>query len=287
MFITTSLRGRFSGRSNLIFKSISLVLVCAFLASDISWAAPSDYNHPQQSTLAPELRLKPFSIKHGLDFNNVFAASYMAAELRKLFLAGTARPGQIISLNKRRFPNGEVEINPDMEEGTLSSGNKWALAEFNFKNESKRIKVLLLKDYTDLTPQDLDELTKFKIKNDIDIAHLSCPGLEGVWFINPDKAAEEPQKSNDAASAIDELSAILEKLDDPKLDPANLPKIEQRILALLASVNPELKATIDLRRSRVRSNTITEESRLIGRPNVKQRKMIMSLYEIRLFLGIS
>ncbi|MFA5143847.1 MAG: hypothetical protein WC522_06760 [Candidatus Omnitrophota bacterium] len=166
--------------------------MCTFLVNDLAWAQPSSgYTSSNTTTLAAQLRSKPFFDKWGMDFRTGFTASYAAVELRNLFIAGDVREGQIARLNKTCFPAGEVEIGASIEKGSLTSGKKWAIATFNFKKEGKQVKALLLRDYADFTPQDLEELRNFEIKTDADIAHLSCPGLEGVWFVNPDKTQTE------------------------------------------------------------------------------------------------
>jgi len=102
------------------------------------------------------------------------------------------RQGHINRLNEnlRNSLYGEaIEIDAKaIENGKLSSGQKFAIAVFNFKKEGQKIRVLFLRNYTgraSLNDQDLDELNGFGIKNDIDIGYLDYPGLEGVWLVNP------------------------------------------------------------------------------------------------------
>jgi len=181
----------YKNRYSILFKTITAILVCLFSVNDLSWAAPS-YNPSAQTTLAAQLRTKPFFDKWGIDFRGGWAASCAAVELRNLFVKGDlflgneVRGGQIARLNNKDYLKGNIEISTNIEKGSLSSGKKWALATFNFKKEGKQIQVLLLGDYKDLTKDDRKELTRFKIKNDRDIEHLSFPGLKGVWFVNPD-----------------------------------------------------------------------------------------------------
>ena len=175
-------------RYSTLFKAITLVLVCLFVINDIAWAQNSSgySSSSSSSTLATQSRLKPFFEKYGLDFQNIATVSYVAGELRKMVVSSDIREGNIVRLNNRYFPKGEIEIDSKIETGSLTSGKRYACVTFDFKKEGKQIKALLLKDYTPLTPQDLEELKKFKINNTTDIGHLSCPGLEGVWFINPE-----------------------------------------------------------------------------------------------------
>ncbi len=173
-------------RYSVLSKAIAVALVCLFLVNDIAWSNPIDHSS-SNATLAAQSRLKPFFEKYGLDFQNIFAVSCAAGELRKIIMAGDIRPGHIVKLNKYlkdKLHNYEVEIDRAIETGKLSSEKEYACVVFDFKKEKKQIKVLLLKDYANLTARDWEELKKFGIKNDIGINHLNYPGIEGTWLIN-------------------------------------------------------------------------------------------------------
>ncbi len=180
-------------RYSVLVKAIALAVACLFIINDIVWAQDFSVSS-SKSTLAPQLRLKPFFDKYGI--RDGFSMNYAVAELRNLFTSGglfigeNVREGNIKRLNIRHFPKGKIEIGTNLEKGSLSSGREWAIATFKFNEEKKQLKVLLLKDYANFSPKDLEELRKFGIKNATDIEHLSCPGLEGVWIINP-AATEE------------------------------------------------------------------------------------------------
>lgn len=215
-----------TSKYRVLYKAIALAMVCLFLINDIAWAQPADYFTSKNSTLAPELRFKPFSKVHGLDFRNTLTAAYTAREIRDQAVDGNFREGPVIAFNKKRFPNGEIKIHQKIETGSLRSGKKYALAVFEFTEEKKQIQVLFLKDYANLTVGDREELKKFGIKNDADISHLSCPGLEGVWFINPaaGPAAEQARSNvsrNDASptssSGVVRDTNVLVLDDDPAL----------------------------------------------------------------------
>jgi len=182
----------YKNRYSVLFKAIVIVLVCLFIVNDIAWTRPANQSF-SISTLAVQSRLNPFFEKYGLNFRKIVTVSYVASELRKMAMAGDIRESHIVRLNRKYFPSGEIEISSkEIEKGNLSSEKKYVCVIFYFKNEKKRIRALLLEDYAGFTPQDIEELKKFKIKNDADIDHLTCPGLEGVWFINPDATSTVP-----------------------------------------------------------------------------------------------
>jgi len=177
---------------SILFKTIVIIVVCLFLVNDIVWANPSRLSDSSQNaTLAPELRLNPFFDKHLPNFQDRMALIYATGELRNLVRSGEVREGHIVRLNnelRERLQSEAVEIDGVVKAGSLTSGKQYTIAVFNFKEDGKKIEVLVFKDYTnssDLTAKDREELKGFGIKTDIDIGHLDCPGLEGVWFINP------------------------------------------------------------------------------------------------------
>lgn len=170
---------------SILFKSISIVLVCLFAVSDIAWAQPSSFS-ASNSNLAPELRFKTFSENHDLEFHNVVNAAYAAVELRNLFKERPIRESDIVRLNGKYFHSGDVKIDTNIrQEGLkLASGRRYAIITVKFAKD-KKVDILLLEDYTNLTTQDLDELKRFKIKNDDDLRYFASPVFDGVWFVNP------------------------------------------------------------------------------------------------------
>ncbi|MFH0764696.1 MAG: histidine decarboxylase [Candidatus Omnitrophota bacterium] len=185
-------------RYSILFKAIAIALLWAFPVNDITWADSFRLLNPSQNaTLAPELRLKPFLDKHLSNFQDRTTLMYAIGELRNLVRAGEVREGHVARLNnelRKRLQGEAVEIDRTVENGSLTSGKRYTLAVFDFKKEDIKIGVLFLMDYTDsagFTVEDREELKRFGIKNGADIGHLDCPGLEGVWFINPATPAED------------------------------------------------------------------------------------------------
>lgn len=177
-------------RHSLFHKAIAVVVVCLFLVNDLAFAA-------QSSTLAPELRLKPFIAKHLGEFKDVVAISEIACGLRNLIRERKVREGDVARLNNK-LQKHEVSIEDFIDNGgVLPSGKKYALATFNFKKDGKKIQALFFKDNfpsSDLTADDRRELVKFGIKTDKDSSHLDFPGLEGVWFVNPGEKGLTPTR---------------------------------------------------------------------------------------------
>jgi len=176
----------FKSKHSICFRTIALILVCLFLVNDLSWAAPS-YNSSFQTTLAPELRLKPFFEKHGLDFKNIFSVYLVAAELRNLATAKEVRDSRIVKLN-RIFQNGEIEIEKDVGKDKFietyyleCTGRKCRYAILNFKKDNAKIKILFPENPSTLDEKELIELG---IKTEKDREYFSRGGLEGVWFKN-------------------------------------------------------------------------------------------------------
>jgi hypothetical protein len=167
-------------RNSISFKAIAITLVCLFAANNISWAESACYNSAKTSTLAVNSRLKPFSEKHGLDFQNTVTATYIAKELKGLVKANELRDSHIARFNKQ-FPNGDVEIEREIKTGIFRSTKKeYKYAVFHFRRERPEtvIHALFVDDLTDA------ERAELGIKDD-EKGHLDQPGLEGVWFINP------------------------------------------------------------------------------------------------------
>jgi len=110
----------YNNKHSILFKAVAIAIVCAFLANDISWAQPSGYNTPQQSTLAVQSRFKPFFVnnKIDLDFQTLVAVTCAAGELRKLLIEQrlsdqTTITREINRLN-RLFHNNVVRIDTEI-----------------------------------------------------------------------------------------------------------------------------------------------------------------------------
>ena len=180
-------------RYTLLFRAIALVMACLFLANDIAWTDPSAFSRSTQTaTLAPESRLNPFITRHLPAFQDRVALICAVGKLKKLVNDVEVRESHISRLNKElraSLRNEAIEIRMPEQLHKLPSGIRYALVEFNFKNHGQKIQALFIKNYTEssaLTAEDLTELEeRFGIKNATDIGHLDCPGLEGVWFVNP------------------------------------------------------------------------------------------------------
>jgi hypothetical protein len=104
-----------------------LVVVCLFLANDIAWALPDGYSKSLQtssSTLAAELRTKPFFDEHLPGFRNQWELLSVIGRLKKMFDAGPVRSSHIVSLNdelKNKLRGEAVEIGENIEFDKLPS----------------------------------------------------------------------------------------------------------------------------------------------------------------------
>jgi len=171
-------------RQRLWFKAIAIGVVCLLTLNSISWAMP-------KHTLAAQSRFNLFSTNNGLGLQNNATILYAVNGLKELISSDTLSQGSIARLNKSvgtKFHDTNIAIGTDFEEGELRSKGKreYKLFTFGFQKENIEIETLFLPDHTNLTPEEKDELKeRFKVKNDTDRAYLDCPGLEGVWFVNP------------------------------------------------------------------------------------------------------
>ncbi|MDO8535525.1 MAG: GNAT family N-acetyltransferase [Candidatus Omnitrophota bacterium] len=129
-------------------------------------------------------------MQNGLDFRSSLSVALAAIELRKLLIdSGTPDEIEIrrkINSLNRFFPNGKVKIEEEIYDGEFEGSNglggrRYKYIVFKFAKEGKAFNVLFLKDPADLSAAELKELEI----NDKEKHRLDCPGLEGVWFVNP------------------------------------------------------------------------------------------------------
>ncbi|MDO8525206.1 MAG: hypothetical protein Q7S07_01805, partial [Candidatus Omnitrophota bacterium] len=199
-----SLRGAAKPRrSNLIFKSIAALIACAFLINDLAFAADI-YNKtsPDQSTLAPYLRLKPFFTANDLDFKNIFALYCAADSLKKIAFNKEATDGDVARLNKSllQSSNGEIGIVKDTGKdnfieteyiGNTEKRCRYAVIEFKKAKGRPRIKVQFTDDPDKLNE---DELRGLGVTEPADKEHFRGPYLNGIWFaaLKPDDSGVSP-----------------------------------------------------------------------------------------------
>ncbi|NQT22929.1 MAG: NAD(P)-dependent oxidoreductase [Candidatus Omnitrophica bacterium] len=185
-----------------ILRVVSIGVVCLFVVNSFVWANPPQVD-PTRTSLGPESRLRPFFEKHGLDFRNISTVIYAARRLRDLIINERAEDvairREINRLNKI-LPDGAIRIEERIKTGALQKDNgedvrNYPYAVFCFKDPSgneKVINALFFSDHSQLTDYELRQLRI----TDVEKHYLDCPGLEGVWFVNP--AAEAP--TNNPAS---------------------------------------------------------------------------------------
>jgi len=155
-------------RSNLVFKSIALVLACLFFVNDLVWAIP-DYsraNPSNKTTLAAESRfnrITPFFDKHEPNFRNMAGFVDAAITLKRLIIdaplvndLNVARA--INKLNATTFKDGAVRIEK-MEDRELA-GNKYKCVVFNFDGGRRTVDAFFLKGYSKLHPEKQAALRK-------------------------------------------------------------------------------------------------------------------------------
>ncbi|MDD5439244.1 MAG: DnaJ domain-containing protein [Candidatus Omnitrophica bacterium] len=164
-------------RNSGISKTICLLLSAFLVIGDISWAAVSDHTGPGQTTLAPELRLKPFCQATGLDFNTMFCAYCAACALRDILKARPVRGGDIARLNAR-FPADRLEILVDPG-CVYDSQKKYYYAVFNFKETGLKVMAIFPENYDDLDDR---QLAALGIRNPEDKDFFLYHEPRGVWF---------------------------------------------------------------------------------------------------------
>ena len=77
-----------NNRYKIWVKIIAIVIVCLFLVNDIIWADPKSFVSARSDTLAVESRFKPFSEKHGLNFQNTVKVALIATKLKGFVASG-------------------------------------------------------------------------------------------------------------------------------------------------------------------------------------------------------
>lgn len=216
----------YRNRHSIWCKAIVIGVVCLFLVNSISYAEPLTCK-ASKTTLAAESRLSLFFEKHGLDFRNIYTVISAARRLRKLIIdkhvEDVAIRREINRLN-RIFPDRAVSIKEQIKTGTLQrdDGKKmreYTYAVFHFKEcsgDEKVINVLFFTDHSQLTDYELRQLRI----TDAEKHHLDCPGLEGVWFINPAatqaKFTRETGQENKAPISIPQFLAMVDIAELPR-----------------------------------------------------------------------
>lgn len=165
-------------------RFISAVLACLFLLNDFSWALPASNQAVQKSTLAPELRLKPFYDRHKMDFNSAYSLYSAALNLKKIIDKGEVRDVDVERL-RRKLGARTIELVKDegkdefIASEELSTGRRCQYAVFHIKKENVKIKTI----FPD-SPENLNDTEKIElgIKTEKDIDYFEMPGLRGVWF---------------------------------------------------------------------------------------------------------
>ncbi|MDP8299139.1 MAG: class I SAM-dependent methyltransferase [Candidatus Tantalella remota] len=167
-----------------MIKAISTLVVCLFIVNQACWGdtcSSAIALVQDMSTLAPELRLKPISEKHGLAFENVAKMYLAAGRIRKLIDADVEiRASHIVKLNQL-FKSGNVKIKKEIGTRKFSTGKIYKYAVFHFEEKNKTIEARFFEDHEKLTD---DELKELGIKTAEDKRYFFSPGLEGVWFSN-------------------------------------------------------------------------------------------------------
>ena len=201
----------YKSRYSVLFKAIAIVLVCLFAVNDDAWAQPTASYSPSNSTLAAQSsfnRITPFFKKNGLDFKNRAGLIYAVGRLNGLFTDQNFNNVEIRrainKLNSQIFRDGTVRIDETIQDRKLI-GKEYKCVTFNFVKDEKIVEVLFLKDYDKLPTEKQAELRKELRIKDEEKHHLDCPGLEGVWFINParqDSADKDGIPQNDTSPQI-------------------------------------------------------------------------------------
>jgi GNAT superfamily N-acetyltransferase len=178
-------------KSNILLKAAVLMVACVFFIDTVAYAAPSYSN---ATNLAAGSRFKPFSERHGLDFQGFAMAALAAGELRDKINAGILRKRHILDLNKGLTKIG-VSIDAEIGERELKTSkgsrpNKYKYVTFNFGEDKKRIEARFIKDYESLTEDELKELGIRTHEDEGYFISSPLPNLEGVWFVDADAEAK-------------------------------------------------------------------------------------------------
>jgi hypothetical protein len=206
----------YTNKRRFIVRLIALVTASSFFLSIFT---------QDVLALAPELRLKPFSEKHGLEFRQMSKVMGAAGELRDLVFAGNDWPGNVVRLNKAWFPDGDVRIVLDNEARLLSTGTRYRAATFHFPKTGRVMGTVMVKGYERLTKAELAELG-VKIPDDnkyFDSADY--PALKGVWFVEiGDSALSSGDRHNQNRALSPKLAEQSAKNDS---DPISAHSIEK------------------------------------------------------------
>jgi len=162
-----------------IIKAISVVAVCLFIVNQACWGDTCSSAVAlvrDTSTLAPELRFKPFSEKHGLAFENVAKMYLAAGRIKNLIDADVEiRASHIVKLN-RLFKNGSVKIERGKGTRKLSTGKNYKYAVFHFKEKNKIIEARFLR-IPDTRPHLFRHLVPSNSGNSSPLIPATCPHL--------------------------------------------------------------------------------------------------------------
>ncbi|MDP3730534.1 MAG: hypothetical protein Q8R14_03300 [Candidatus Omnitrophota bacterium] len=231
----------YRSKYSILYKAIAIAMVCLFLVNDIAWAAPPDRISYEQTTLAAESRLKPFSEAHRLDFRNTVTAAYIAKEIKTLVKAKKLRESHIVKFNNR-FPNGEVKIDKNVKTGIFQcSKREYKYAVFHFKNENVTVTIHAL--FVDNL--DKGERRELGIRDD-EKHHLAYPGLEGVWFVNHDASTAAPQVLPPKLLTLDDFYRLQMKLSSQPDNKEELLELVKERLRAAGELIKSLEAPPDV-----------------------------------------
>lgn len=164
--------------NNIIWiRTIISIIIITLLCPDFAIAEQENY-------LAAESRLNPFFSKHGLGIGNISIVTMSAARLKKVLFEkrGKNITDEIEELN-RLLSNAGIEIEPGIREYVFRcTRKKVKYVVFNFVKDQKKICGLFLEDHHSLNRSELEEIGVKEAEEH----YMECPGLEGIWFVNPE-----------------------------------------------------------------------------------------------------
>jgi len=179
----------FIHKNRLSIKILAGVIAGLLLLNDSSWSLPEDTCPHKTSTLAAELRLKPFFDANNIDFEHMYALGYTAAELRDILNERLLRDSDVARINGK-FRNGEVLLEKVSEDTgyvavrRLDTGRIYQYVVYDLKKEGIKIKALFPDDPATLTEAEKIELG---IKTESDADHFA---LSGIWFVKLDESRQ-------------------------------------------------------------------------------------------------